>query len=359
MKMERSLRVFVGLGIMAATVGAVGSIGGWSRPEPPVEHAAPAKAAPKAEPKPEVKPEPARPGAPRQDPKAPPRAESVQIEPVWNQTPRAASPASKPPTLRTEPSSAPASTQRKASDVDSGHAGSASLPAFEGTLTPDEAIAALREGNERWIGEAFQAPNSSESRRRSLAAQGQTPFATILTCADSRVPVERVFDRGVGDLFVLRVAGNVAGAHEAGTIEYGVEHLHVPLLVVMGHTKCGAVAAAASGSAGEGNMASLVGAITPAVERARALNPSLNDAELTAAAVRENVWQSVFDLVKSSPPCRQRVRDGELRIIGAVYDIASGEVQWLGEHPWQREIIAAIDANDGGRRAGVASDGSH
>jgi carbonic anhydrase len=206
----------------------------------------------------------------------------------------------------------------------------------------EAALSQLREGNLRWSRGDATSPNTDRERMQAVAADGQTPFATIITCSDSRVPIERVFDRGVGDLFVVRVAGNRAGASEAGTVEYGLEHLKTPLLVVMGHTKCGAVAAAASHAPLHGRIADLVAGIQPAVERARRLNPNADEVQLAALAVRENVWQTVFDLYKSSTTVRELVDKGEVKVVGAVYDIATGKVEFLGEHPWQKELISAM-----------------
>lgn len=218
--------------------------------------------------------------------------------------------------------------------------GKSSVPSSQ--PTSDEAMKLLQEGNERWLKSTEEDPNIETSRRKALAEDGQKPFAAVLTCADSRIPVERVFDRGVGDVFVMRVAGNVAGPHEAGSIEYAAEHLHVPLLVVMGHTKCGAVGAAASHAKLEGNVPSLIAAIEPAVDRAKKLNPGMDDKQIATVAVNENVWQTIFDLIKSSEPIREMVSKGELKVVGAVYDIADGKVQWLGEHPWQSELVVAF-----------------
>lgn len=221
-------------------------------------------------------------------------------------------------------------------------------------MDAESALDALRDGNMRWATNTPAHPNTESSRRQSVEG-GQKPFVTVLTCADSRIPVERVFDRGVGDVFVVRVAGNVAGVSETATVEYGVEHLHTPLLVVMGHTRCGAVAAAASGAEVHGMVARLLEGIEPAVERARRMNPELSGDALAAAAVRENVWQTIFDLYKSSEACRGMVQAGELTVVGAVYDIATGRVEWLGRHPWEIELIDAIatrnshgDAHAGG-----------
>jgi carbonic anhydrase len=204
----------------------------------------------------------------------------------------------------------------------------------------------LQEGNQRWMNGQSKHPNVESARREATAREGQQPFATILSCADSRVPIEQLFDRGVGDLFVIRVAGNVVGDHQAGTIEYGSGHLKTPLLVVMGHTQCGAVAAAASQAHVEGHVAELVSSILPAVDRAKRQNPRVDGAALTQAAIRENVWQSIFDLLRTSPALRAQAREGSLMIVGAVYDIATGEVEFLGEHPWQHELVAALDARE-------------
>ncbi|MFO0839875.1 MAG: carbonic anhydrase [Phycisphaerae bacterium] len=217
-----------------------------------------------------------------------------------------------------------------------------SAVADAGMVDADKALILLAEGNEHWTSGAPANPNIEAARRRAVAEQGQKPFVTILTCADSRLPVERIFDRGVGDLFVVRVAGNVAGPSEVSTIEYGVEHLKTPLLVIMGHTKCGAVAAAASGAAVHGNLARLLASIAPAVDRARRNNPGVDEKQVAALAVKENVWQTVFDLYKASPTVLEMVRHDELRVVGAICDISTGKVEWLGPHPWQAELLDAL-----------------
>lgn len=228
----------------------------------------------------------------------------------------------------------------------------------DGTITAEQALAFLTEGNARWVANTPQAPNTDSSRRADVAENGQKPFVTVLTCADSRLPVERLFDRGVGDVFVVRVAGNVAGESETGTIEYGVGHLKTPLLVVMGHTKCGAVAAAASGAEVHGHVADLVSQITPAVDRAKRANPNLTGADLAAAAVKENVWQTVFQLFKNSPEFLEAVQSGKLKVVGAVCDISTGKVEWMGEHPWQSELIAAF-APKAGHSAQASNNATH
>lgn len=212
-------------------------------------------------------------------------------------------------------------------------------------MDPDAALKLLQEGNERWVSGKFENPNTNAERRNQQATEGQTPFVTVLTCADSRLPVERIFDRGVGEVFVIRVAGNVAGPHEAGTIEYGAGHLNSRLLVVMGHTKCGAVAAACSDGKFNQNVGSLVENIKPAVERAKS-NGAAEGAGLAAAAVKENVWQSVFDLLRTSPELCKMVKAGQVKIVGAVCDVSNGKVEWMGEHPWQGALVQAFMGRD-------------
>lgn len=227
----------------------------------------------------------------------------------------------------------------------SAHKPAPAMPMDEpAAITADQAMRLLTTGNSRWVAEQCMNPNDQRSRRAELAAGGQHPYATILTCADSRLPAERIFDCGVGDIFVIRVAGNIMGVSETGTIEYGTEHLKTPLLVVMGHTSCGAVKAACTHAEVGGSIASLVRNIEPAVQRAEQIHPGVTGEALVNDAVRENVWQSIFDLLMSSEIARNLTREGELKIVGAVCDISTGKVEFLGEHPWQSELIAAMDA---------------
>lgn len=221
--------------------------------------------------------------------------------------------------------------------------------------TPDEALEQLRDGNRRWAAHTPNNPRVDDARLKAQS-EGQTPFAAVLTCADSRVPVERVFDQGVGDLFTIRVAGNIAGDHQTGSLEYGVEHLKIPLLVVMGHTKCGAVAAAVSRAQTEGSIPTLLREIEPAVRRAQNQNPSAEAAQLVPSATRENVWQTVTTLLRTSSTCREAVASGKLRIVGAVYNVGEGTVEWLGEHPWQSELLAAFTPAESGERREAAAE---
>jgi carbonic anhydrase len=214
-------------------------------------------------------------------------------------------------------------------------------------VTPADAIQRLRDGNDRFrYGEA-EHPRTDAARRTLTFAQGQSPFAAILACADSRVPVELLFDQGIGDLFVVRVAGNVADEDEIGTMEYGVDHLNVPLIVVLGHTKCGAVTAVAQGAHVTGHIARLVDNIGPAVETVKAGNPDVGGARLIRLATRANVYQSMHDLLTNSQTVAAAVRDGKVRVVGGVYDLQSGMIEWLGEHPQQTELLADTAATDG------------
>ena len=197
----------------------------------------------------------------------------------------------------------------------------------------------LEEGNARFRAQQRRSPNSGLPRVRETAKDGQHPFVTILSCSDSRVPLEVVFDRGIGDIFVIRVAGNIAGESEIGSIEYGVEHVGTPLLVVLGHTKCGAVTAAATHAHTEGHITGIVGKIQPAVEKVKNANSEIKDEELVKNATIENIWGSVKKLMESSEILRHSVKEKKLRVIGALYNVETGGVEWLGEHADMTKLI--------------------
>lgn len=220
----------------------------------------------------------------------------------------------------------------------------AGAPGDHSAPNADQALLLLREGNTRFITGAPESPNTTPARLRDTADNGQHPFATILTCADSRIPVERLFDRGFGDLFVVRVAGNVSDTDEIGTIEYGIGHLHTPLVVVMGHSSCGAVTAVAEGAEVHGAIAAIVDNIIPAVEWVRSSRPGLADKEFISAAIEANVWRSVEDLLSHSPETRHLVQTGAVKVIGAVCDLPTGRARFMGEHPYQQRILTASGA---------------
>ena len=195
----------------------------------------------------------------------------------------------------------------------------------EPKVTPDSALSELKAGNEHHMKHQYQHPNETAARQRQLVA-GQHPHAEILSCADSRVPPEIIFDQGLGDLFVVRVAGNVATDTEIGSLEYGAEHLHIPLLVVLGHESCGAVTAAVQGGEPEGHIGALVSLIKPAVDKSQAL-----PGDKIANAVRINVQLVVQQLRSSTPVLAELVAHGKLKIVGGVYSLETGKVTWLGD----------------------------
>lgn len=217
--------------------------------------------------------------------------------------------------------------------------------------TPEEALARLKEGNARFANGTPLHPHTSTARLQQAESenQGDHAFATVIACSDSRVPVERIFDAGVMDLFVIRGAGNIVQHTEAGSIEYGLAHVHTPLLVVLGHTQCGAVTAATSTVQGhthtfERNIPHLLTPIIPAVTKTIADHPTLKGKELVHAAIKNNVWQSIHDLFMKSPATRTLVEQGNVHVYGAIYDVGTGEVQWLDEDR-PLEILKAVQKN--------------
>jgi carbonic anhydrase len=197
----------------------------------------------------------------------------------------------------------------------------------------------LRQGNSRYAAGNEQRPNQDRQRRSLTAWQGQQPFAAVLACSDSRVPVEILFDRGIGDIFVVRVAGNVAGGTEMGSIEYAVEHLGISLIVALGHTRCGAVTAVVKGEEVSGNINALAELIAPAVARAKADYPGATGDLLIYEAVKANVWIAAEKFFKSSAVIRREVKSGGLAVMGAIYDIESGQVDWIGAHPAEQQLL--------------------
>lgn len=187
---------------------------------------------------------------------------------------------------------------------------------------PADPLVRLLEGNARFRSAMALHPDQSPGRRFSLT-MGQHPFACVLTCADSRVPPELIFDEGLGDLFVIRVAGNIADDAVLGSIEYAVSHLKVPLVMVLGHEKCGAVEAALRGER-PGHVRSLVRAIRPAVAEARRLPGDPLD-----QAVRQNARLVARQIRDSAPVLRGFVAAGRLRVVAARYSLDGGDVALL------------------------------
>lgn len=196
-------------------------------------------------------------------------------------------------------------------------------------VSPEQAVARLRQGNERFTADRCVHPDMGRKRLTETATLGQHPFATIVTCSDSRVAPELIFDEGIGDLFVIRVAGNVCGTDEIASIEYGVEHLGTPVLVILGHTHCGAVEATTAGGEPHGNIPALLEKIQPALAEVKHAHPQLQGEKLNEAVVEANIWHTVDGLFRQSPLTRHLVESGKLKVLAAKYDIATGSVQWL------------------------------
>lgn len=209
------------------------------------------------------------------------------------------------------------------------------------TVSSSDALAVLKEGNARYVCGKIEGPNRVKKRRVQTFEDGQSPVATVVTCSDSRVPAEILFDVGIGDIFVIRVAGNICGYPEMGTIEYGVDHLGIPLLVILGHTNCGAVTAVVQREEVDGNLLKLAQDISPAVERSVSARPMLRGAERVDEASKENIWFQIEKLFQESPVVKKAVASDKLMVVGAFYDILHGDVNWLGKHPDQTSLLQA------------------
>ncbi|MCP4106544.1 MAG: carbonic anhydrase [Desulfobacteraceae bacterium] len=184
--------------------------------------------------------------------------------------------------------------------------------------TPEEALKRLKDGNQRYVEQKLTHPNQTAERRAELSS-GQYPYAVILGCSDSRVPPEVIFDQGMGDLFVIRVAGNIADDVVLGSIEYAAEHLHTPLIVVMGHSKCGAVSAVASGTELDGHLPSLGKIIQPAVDKAKG-----KPGDLVTNAAKTNAEMTADMLRTSEPVLSNLVKAGKVDVVTAYYDLDTG-----------------------------------
>ncbi|MBK7643622.1 MAG: carbonic anhydrase [Planctomycetes bacterium] len=198
----------------------------------------------------------------------------------------------------------------------------------------------LASGNQRYRSGKADHFNEDRERRRDLA-HAQHPFALVIGCADSRVPPELVFDQGLGELFVVRSAGEVLDDLSIASVEYAVEHLDVRTIIVLGHERCGAVTAALSGGELPGHLKYLARAIEPHIEEARAQLPKPADGaapgsaeippEVLDAAVEQNVRGVIADLENCGPILSELAHTGELRFVGARYDLDTGAVEWLGQ----------------------------
>jgi carbonic anhydrase len=194
------------------------------------------------------------------------------------------------------------------------------LDTLDENCTPEKVLEELLLGNQRFVGNKPESRNQDYIRLQEVSKE-QKPFVSIMSCADSRVPVEVIFDRGFGDLFVVRDAGNIATPEEIGSLEYGTCVLGSKLLMVIGHEKCGAVKAALEGKPLPGQMGSIIAAIQPAINRA-----NKEDSEkVYTDTIKQNVMLQVKNL-NSSPLLHDLVEQGKLKIVGAYYSLTTGQV---------------------------------
>jgi carbonic anhydrase len=190
-------------------------------------------------------------------------------------------------------------------------------------VTAEDALKVLLAGNQDFVAAGGACPRQSSSRRSSVAAT-QQPIAVVIGCADSRVPPEAVFAQGIGDLFVIRIAGNVIDEAVLGSVEYAVEHLGVSLVVVLGHERCGAVQAALADEPPQAHVASIVSRIRSAIGAVRKQSGDALD-----NAVRANVVASVKQVQSSKPVLAPMVVKGNVKVVGARYDLDTGAVEIL------------------------------
>lgn len=220
-----------------------------------------------------------------------------------------------------------------------------------GGVGPNEALTRLAQGNRRFISASATHPDQGAVRRVEQAA-GQTPFAIVLCCSDSRVPPEVVFDQGLGNLFVVRVAGNVADDIGIASLEYAAEHLGVHLCVVLGHERCGAVTAAVKGDPLPGHLLNLMERLAPAVAAT-----SGQPGDRVADAVTANVELTVDRLRECAPILNKLVDEGELQVVGAEYDLDTGEVVFTQpvSRPMARRAAPPAEAHAEPHEASAAS----
>ncbi|WP_054693087.1 carbonic anhydrase [Syntrophomonas palmitatica] len=194
------------------------------------------------------------------------------------------------------------------------------------SISAAEAKKRLEDGNRRYISGQTAQHDLGEGRRLELSTNGQHPFAVIVGCSDSRVPPEVIFDQALGDIFVVRVAGNIMDEAALGSVEYGVEHLQTPLLVVLGHEQCGAVKATVDGGEAPGSIGAIVKKIQPSVDKAKASGASGND--LYQKAEDENILAVIAE-IKQSPVVRELMHEGKLTVAAAKYHLRSGLVEFM------------------------------
>ena len=197
-------------------------------------------------------------------------------------------------------------------------------------LTADEALKRLQDGNQRFRANRTTIRETSTPSIRESLTTGQKPFAIILSCSDSRVPPEIIFDKGLGEIFVVRVAGNIPDPIVLGSIEYAAEHFNCPLIMVLGHKRCGAVMAAVESQGHpHGNIGAIIKTITPAVIQARKDARGAAESDLVESAIDNNIKLVAKSLITQSHGIRSLVDAGRLKIVKAKYDLDDGTVRLL------------------------------
>jgi carbonic anhydrase len=194
---------------------------------------------------------------------------------------------------------------------------------------PSDPLGKLKFGNEQFAKGALQTPKVDEMTRYTLETEGQRPFAVVVSCSDSRVPPELVFNQGLGDLFVVRVAGNIVNEENLASIEYAVEHLKASLIVVLGHTHCGAIKAAVDGQPLAGHLTHLVAHIEPVIRQLRHTHPHLKGDALVERVIQENVRYTIRVILERSEIVRKQYEAGKVQFAGGVYHLREGKVEWL------------------------------
>ena len=193
-------------------------------------------------------------------------------------------------------------------------------------ITPEIALERLLQGNRTYIEASRNSGDISPERRRELADNGQNPYAIVITCSDSRTPPEHIFNAGLGELFVIRNAGNLVGAYETGSTEYAAEHLNISLAVVLGHNNCGAVNSAVESYDAQGALGAVLSEINKSVTKAK--ETDLSGKEFISLIEDLNIVNSVNRLMES-PVISRLVKSGKLSVIGAKYNLQSGKVVLL------------------------------
>jgi len=215
-------------------------------------------------------------------------------------------------------------------------------------MPPQDALQKLKDGNERYLSGDVEVKQVCAGVRGALKNQGQRPAATVLGCADSRVALDYIFDTNPGDLFVVRNAGNVCGTPSGGiigSIEYSVGNLETQLVVVLGHTNCGAVAAATGTRIAQSTeglsdcLKALVERLEQPVDEAIKQSPGAAQKDIVELGIKLNVWHTIEELIRNSSVLKTALLAGKLEIHGGVYCLENGHIDWMGQHPEQQQLL--------------------